>query len=298
MARERCGPVPYASWVCGVSSATASPSRPSISRSQNIPGNWENPASPYWEKCFREGLANVLSCSTTMEMGIDIGGLTIVGMNNAPPGPANWLQGAGRAGRRDVSRATTLTLCQNLPHAEAVFAQPLWPFRTPVHVPQVSLTSQRIVQRHVQAMLLSRYLTQAVDNALRLECQWFFHSEDPTIPSPCDDFSAWLQEGAIHDEELLCGIERLVARSILESTPPQVMFDHAADAIAELAREWNVDYDALVEQLQETGGMPEAGKRPIRPNSGPFCTSSRGCARSTCSASWPAEAFSLHMASP
>ena len=57
-------------------------------------------------------------------------------------GPANWLQRAGRAGRREVSRAATLTLCQNMPHAEAVFAQPLWPFITPVHVPQVSLNSQ------------------------------------------------------------------------------------------------------------------------------------------------------------
>ena len=49
---------------------------------------------------FRAGKTNLLSCSTTMEMGIDIGGLSVVAMNNAPRGPANWLQRAGRAGRR------------------------------------------------------------------------------------------------------------------------------------------------------------------------------------------------------
>ncbi|WP_419631680.1 helicase-related protein, partial [Thiolapillus sp.] len=52
------------------------------------------------EKAFKEGRINLLSCSTTMEMGVDIGGLSAVAMNNVPPHPANFLQRAGRAGRR------------------------------------------------------------------------------------------------------------------------------------------------------------------------------------------------------
>ena len=43
------------------------------------------------EERFKDGRLNLLSCSTTMEMGVDIGGLAAVAMNNAPPGPANFL---------------------------------------------------------------------------------------------------------------------------------------------------------------------------------------------------------------
>jgi len=38
-------------------------------------------------------------------MGVDIGGLNAVCMNNAPPGPANYLQRSGRAGRRNQNKA-------------------------------------------------------------------------------------------------------------------------------------------------------------------------------------------------
>ena len=52
----------------------------------------QQPASKLdkYEAMFKSGKLNVLSCSTTMEMGVDIGGISVVAMNNVPPHPANY----------------------------------------------------------------------------------------------------------------------------------------------------------------------------------------------------------------
>ena len=60
---------------------------------------------------FKNKKINILSCSTTFEMGIDIGNLETVFMRNVPPSPANYVQRAGRSGRRKDSSAYILTYC-------------------------------------------------------------------------------------------------------------------------------------------------------------------------------------------
>src|ERR1019366_1770052 len=61
---------------------------------------------------FKIGIRNILSATTTLELGIDIGGLAAVLLGNVPPGKANYLQRAGRAGRRADGSSAVITYAQ------------------------------------------------------------------------------------------------------------------------------------------------------------------------------------------
>ncbi|WP_443987444.1 helicase-related protein, partial [Mycobacterium marinum] len=62
------------------------------------------------------GKVNVLSCSTTFELGVDVGELQSVVMRNMPPKTANYVQRAGRAGRRAASAALVVTYANRSAH--------------------------------------------------------------------------------------------------------------------------------------------------------------------------------------
>jgi len=106
---------------------------------------------------FIDGEVNVLSCSTTFELGVDVGELESVFMRNVPPSAANYIQRAGRAGRRTDSTAFALTFCQRRSHDLAHFNDPMRMVSGTIKPPHFKIENEKIVKRHVYATALAKF---------------------------------------------------------------------------------------------------------------------------------------------
>ena len=107
---------------------------------------------------FKDHCINILACSTTMEMGVDLGDLELVMMTSVPPMPANYKQRAGRSGRRGQVRSACVTLCGSDAVGIRTLLNPMENvILRNVNTATVDLNNVQVIQRHVNSFLIREF---------------------------------------------------------------------------------------------------------------------------------------------
>ena len=111
------------------------------------------------QSLFSDGKRNILSATTTLEVGIDIGGLSGVLMANIPPNKANYIQRSGRAGRRNDGSAIVLTYAKARHFDQNSYENFNYYLEKPLRKLTISLEKEKIASRHFNSLLLSLFYT-------------------------------------------------------------------------------------------------------------------------------------------
>ena len=198
---------------------------------------------------FLRGDVNALSCSTTFELGVDVGELQSVVLRNMPPTTANYVQRAGRAGRRADSAALVLTYAQRRSHDLSRYQDPVTMVAGEVRAPYVPLANERIDRRHAHSVALAAFFRHAKQMTGE---QWrtageFFLPGSRGMPSPSERLQPYLTP--VPDD---------VAKSLRQVLPETVKAEigldtgdwvgYLADLLEKVRTELAADVDAFEER--------------------------------------------------
>ena len=236
---------------------------------------------------FKHGIRNILSSTTTMELGIDIGGLNGVLLGNVPPGPANHRQRAGRAGRRSDGSAVVVTHARDSEYDREVFRRFGEFLRRSLRKPTIFSDRNRIVARHLHAVLLSGFLrskqperTGAMHAFGRMGAfcgvdfpdRWKPNSESkpawlPRRESVAKQFGEFLgqlrtETGEFRHRLLL--LAEHTSLSLVKSDKWKEFVNSAAQVFAGAIKEWNDEILQLREAWNEIPAQPKTDPRRER----------------------------------
>ncbi|GAA0322276.1 DEAD/DEAH box helicase [Actinoallomurus spadix] len=226
------------------------------------------------ERAFRDGTRysdpNVLSATPTLELGIDIGDLSAVILGSLPKGPANYVQRAGRAGRR-TGNAFVLTLVGRRPRDRYYLADPLQMIDGQIAPPGCYLSAIAILRRQYTAHLLDLAARDRLPGVLPL----------PRLASPLFGESGWLAglaEVAVqHGETLADGSLALFGDAVGADAAARLRefaTGGLTDAVRTAARQWDdrlddlrarlAVIDAAIDAMVESDPQQRARRRELR----------------------------------
>ncbi|MCK9900603.1 DEAD/DEAH box helicase [Frankia sp. Cpl3] len=203
---------------------------------------------------------DLLSVTTTMEAGIDIGALAGVAMANMPPTRYNYQQRVGRAGRRDSPVAVALTVCRGRSHDEHYFQHPVEITNDPTPPPYLAMGQREILDRSLSAAVLTAAF-RALPPDLRV---------DGRVPNVHGEFGAvdeWDRRGP-HIRRWLAantGTVTAIFRALSAHTSLRLTVDEAIAGLRRLPEAIDtvaarpVGHEALSQRLAEAGLLPMFG---------------------------------------
>lgn len=179
------------------------------------------------QKKFKEGSIHLLSTSTTFEVGVDLGDLETVFLRNVPPEPFNYTQRIGRAGRREHEPGFALTYCRRNPHD-------LYHYHNPeerilhgkVSAPQLRMQNEKIIRRHMTAVVLSEFFRHSEDGPQRFKyfCNFIGCPHNPKkLWGACQNCESWANPRAVNDLRLFCAEHKTKIEKLLCKIVPSEM---------------------------------------------------------------------------
>ncbi|MEV0353249.1 DEAD/DEAH box helicase [Nonomuraea sp. NPDC050680] len=212
------------------------------------------------EQRFRDGDRyndpNVLACTPTLELGIDIGDLSAVVLASLPPGPANYVQRVGRAGRR-TGNAFLVTLVGRAPRDLYFLGEPRDMIAGEIIPPGSYLKAVEILRRQYVAHLVDLCARGRLQGAAPL----------PQRASALFGDTGWLEAfsaAALRDgSTLVAEFLALFDATVSESAAAAELREFAIRGLAQDIKEAALTWDERLADLRDRLAAIDAAIGPL-----------------------------------